>query len=260
MPIHSTALIGPDVQIHPEAEIGPYVVISGEVKIGRKTKVEAFVRIGAEQGQIQIGEENLILSGACIGGPPQDLSYKGEKTQLIIGDRNTIREFVTMNLGTHKEKGITQIGNDNLIMAYVHVAHDCVIGNNSVLANSLQLAGHVKIGNFARIGGMVGITQFTRIGDYAYIAADSTINKDIPPYTIAQGRWAKVRATNKIGLERAGFSKDEIEKINRAVRYLIMGERTVEEAIAKMHEDCLPSQNVESLIAFIRASEQGVAR
>lgn len=240
--------------------MSPYAVITGKVKIGKKTKIESFVRIGAEQGEITIGEENLILSGACLGGIPQDLSYKGENTRLTIGDRNTIREFVTMNLGTLKESGETRIGNENLIMAYVHVAHDCVIGNNTVLANSLQLAGHVRIDDYARVGGLVGITQFTRIGQYAYIAADSVINKDIPPYTIAQGRWAKVRAANKVGLERAGFAKEEIEKINRAVRYLIMGERTIEEAIQKMQDDCLPSPSVEHFIDFIRKSEQGVAR
>ncbi|MEK6556328.1 MAG: acyl-ACP--UDP-N-acetylglucosamine O-acyltransferase [Bdellovibrionota bacterium] len=260
MAIHPTAIIGPNVEIHPEASIEPYVVITGQVKIGRKTKVESFVRIGADQGKITIGEENLILSGACLGGIPQDLSYKGENTELVIGDRNTIREYVTMNLGTNKENGITKVGNDNLIMAYVHIAHDCQIANNVVLANSLQLAGHVRIADYARIGGMVGITQFTRIGRHAYVAADSTINKDIPPFTIAQGRWARVRAANKIGIERAGFSKDEVDKINRAVRALIMGERTIEEAIQKITEECLPSTNVEELIQFIRASEQGIAR
>lgn len=260
MSIHPSAIIGPGVEIHPDAVIAPYAVITGNVKIGKGTRVESFVRIGAESGRVVIGENNHILSGACLGGPPQDLSYKGDDTQLVIGDNNVIREFVTINLGTTKGGGLTKIGNNCMLMAYVHIAHDCHLGDRVVIANSCQFAGHVVIGDNVRVGGMCGVAQFCRIGSYAYLAGDTKVNKDILPFTIAQGGWAKTRATNKIGLDRAGFSKEDIDKINRAVRFLIMGDRTLEEAIQKIETECLPSQRVEELLAYIRSSEAGIAR
>lgn len=260
MSIHPTAIIGTGVEIHPEAVVGPYAVIKGRVRIGKGTKIEPFVNIGSDYGTVEIGENNVILSGASLGTPPQDLSFKGENTRLEIGNNNTIREFVTINLGTPKGGGLTKIGNNCMLMAYVHVAHDCLLADHVVVANATQFAGHVTVEERVRIGGMVGIVQFCRIGRHSYIAGDAKINKDIMPFTIAEGVWARVRACNKIGLDRAGFSKEEIEKVNRAVRSLIMGDRTLDEAIKKIEEECLPSPNVEHMLKFIRSSEQGIAR
>jgi UDP-N-acetylglucosamine acyltransferase len=258
--IHPSAIIGSGVELHPNVEIGPYTVIKGRVRIGNGTKIEPFAIIGSEHGSVEIGENNHILSGASIGTPPQDLSFKGESTRLEIGNNNTIREFVTINLGTPKGGGLTKIGNNCLLMAYVHVAHDCALADHVVVANSTQFAGHVTVEDRVRIGGMVGIAQFVRIGRHAYIAGDAKINKDILPYSIAEGVWARMRACNKIGLERSGFNKDEIEKVKRAVRFLIMGDRTLAEAVKKIEEECLPSESVDYLMKFIKSSELGIAR
>jgi UDP-N-acetylglucosamine acyltransferase len=258
--IHPSAIVGSGVELHPEVEVGPYVVLKGRVRIGKGTIISPFAVIGSEHGVVEIGENNQILSGASIGTPPQDLSFKGETTRLEIGNNNVIREFVTINLGTTKGGGLTKIGNNCMFMAYVHVAHDCMIADHVVVANATQFAGHVVVEDRVRIGGMVGITQFTRIGRHAYIAGDAKINKDIPPFTIAEGVWARVRACNKIGLERAGFTKDDVDKVKRAVRFLIMGDRTLEEALKKIEEECLPSASVEHFLKFIRSSEIGIGR
>lgn len=260
MAIHPSAVIGSGVELHPDVEVGPFVVIKGRVRIGKGTRIEPFANIGSEAGIVEIGESNHILSGASIGTPPQDLSFKGEATRLEIGNNNIIREFVTINLGTTKGGGLTKIGNNCMLMAYVHVAHDCMLSDHVVVANSTQFAGHVVVEDRVRIGGMVGITQFTRIGRHAYIAGDAKINKDIPPFTIAEGAWARVRACNKVGMERAGFAKEEVEKVKRAIRFLIMGDRTLEEAMKKIEAECLPSESVTHLTQFIRSSEAGIAR
>jgi UDP-N-acetylglucosamine acyltransferase len=260
MSIHPTAIIGTEVELAPDVVVGPYSILTGRVRVGRGTRIESHASIGNIKGDVEIGEGNHILPGAMVGGPPQDLSYKGEVTKLSIGDRNIIREFTTINCGTLKDGGITRIGNDCMLMAYVHVAHDCQLGNGVIVANSVQFAGHVSVGDHARIGGMVGLAQFTRVGEFAYIGGGSTINKDIIPYSIAEGNWAKVRAANKVGMTRAGFAKEEVENIYRAIRFLIMGERTIEEALAKIHEECEPTDHIKYLVDFVRTSEGGVAR
>jgi UDP-N-acetylglucosamine acyltransferase len=258
--IHPTALISSEADIDPSTSIGPYSVISGKVKIGPNNKIASHVHIGSEFGRVTIGEGNSIFSGACVGGPPQDLSFKGEKTELIVGNRNTIREYATLNVGTAKGGGITRVGDDCLIMAYVHIAHDCMIGNRVIMANTIQLAGHVEIHDGARVGGMVAVAQFTRLGKFCYIGGSSAVNKDVPPYSIAQGNYAVARATNKIGLERAGFKPDEIQNINRALRLLIRGDGTVSDAVKKIEAECKPSENIQHLLKFITSSEHGIAR
>lgn len=260
MRVHPTSIIGKEVELGPDVEVGPFSVIQGRVKIRKGTKVDSHVSIGNPYGSIEIGEDNHILSGAVIGGPPQDLSYKSEPTSLIVGDRNIIREFTTINCGTVKGGGVTRIGHDCMLMAYVHVAHDCQIGHHVVVANTTQFAGHVEVGDYARIGGMVGLVQFIRIGRYAYVGGGSSVNKDVLPFTIAEGHWARVRAANKVGLSRAGFSKEEIDNIYRAVRLFIMGDRTSEEAVAKIKEECSMTEPVQHLLDFILTSKNGVAR
>ena len=257
--IHPSAMISAEAEISPEAHIGPFCVVNGATKIGAGTKLVSHVSVGSECGIVEIGRDNWFGAGSAIGGPPQDLKYKGEPTKLIIGDRNVIRELATVNIGTPTGGGLTRIGDDCLIMSYAHVAHDCVVGNHVVIANSSQLAGHVVIEDHAKINGMCGFNQFVRIGRYAYIAGDSAVNKDVCPFTIAQGKYAVMRATNRVGLERAGFSKDDVDSINRAVRILTKGGGTVDESVERIRAECGSSASVEAFLAFIKSSERGIA-
>lgn len=262
MGVHPTAIISSEAEISSDVEIGPFSVIRGKAKIGSGTKIESHAVIGNQYGMITIGKNNHILSGAIIGGQPQDLSYKGDPTRLEIGDNNTIREFVTINNGTTKGGGLTKIGNNCLLMAYVHVAHDCFIGNNVVIANTTNFAGHVIVEDFVRIGGVCAINQFVTIGKFAYIAGESAINKDILPFTMVQGmgEYAVSRATNKIGLERAGFTKEEVLNVHRGIRALLKGHRTVEEALELISQECVPTANIEHLVQFVKKSQRGIAR
>ncbi len=258
--IHPTAIISKEAQIDSSVEIGPFCVIRGQVKIGKGSVLHNHVTLGSDYGVVEVGENNHFFAGAAVGGPPQDLKYKNEKTKLTMGSGNMIREYVTINLGTVTGTGLTSIANNNLIMAYSHIAHDCRIGSNIAIANSCQLAGHVTIEDNVRIGGMCGFVQFIKIGKFAYIAGDSTLNKDVLPFSMAQGRWAVSRATNKIGLERAGYSEKSISQIHKAIRLTIMGERTIDEALAAINSECEIDEHVQYLIDFIKASEKGIAR
>ena len=258
--IHPTAIISKGVELDTDVHVGPYSVIEGHVRIGKGTRIKSHVIIGSEFGRVEIGMGNQIFSGAVVGGPPQDLKYKSEPTQLKLGDNNVIREFVTLNLGTVSGGGVTSIGSNNLLMAYVHVAHDCSIGSNVVIANTTNFAGHVTVEDNVRIGGVCSFNQFVRVGQYAYIAGESAVNKDILPFSIAQGSYAVTRATNKIGLERAGFSAEDIENIHRAIRLIAMGNRTVDEAIEQIQKDCGNSQHIQNFLKFVQSSERGIAR
>ena len=260
MSIHPSAIIGKEVELASDVSVGPFTVITGRARIDSGTKIGSHCQIGKPNGILEIGKNNHLLAGAMVGGQPQDISYKGEPTKLIIGDNNIIREFTTLNCGTTKDGGFTQIGNNCMLMAYVHIAHDCKLGHHVIVANSTQFAGHVHVDDYARIGGMVWIAQFARIGRYAYIGGGATINKDILPYSIAEGNWAKVRATNKVGISRAGFSKSEVDGIYRAIRFLIMGGRTIAEALQKIDEECEMTPHLQHLIDFVKSSENGIAR
>jgi UDP-N-acetylglucosamine acyltransferase len=260
MAVHSTAIIGPDVVLAEDVEIGPFALLTGKVRIGARTKIDSHAVIGSENAETILGEENWILAGACVGNAPQDLSYKGESTSLVMGNKNVIREYVTLNVGTEKGGGVTKLGNENMIMAYTHLGHDCIIKNNVVIVNSCQFAGHVEVDDNAVIGGMSGIAQFCRIGAFAYVGGNSSVNKDVMPFTIAEGNWAKSRATNKIGLERAGYSKDEVMKVNKAIRYLTKGERTMDETMQLIEAELLDSELVQQLVKFIQSSKKGIAR
>jgi len=259
MSIHPTAIISKQAQIGNDVTIGPYAVIEGEVTIGDGTVIEHHASIGSREGHTIIGKNNRFLPSCVVGATPQDHSYKNEKTKVIIGDGNTIREFVTINIGTVKDGGETVIGNKNLLMAYCHIAHDCKIGNSNVIANCTQFAGHVEMNDFIVISGGCLINQFTKIGKGAYIAGDSSVNKDIPPFVIAQGKYAVMRACNKVGLDRSGMSKGEIENIYKAVRILIKGKSTLEQSIEKIKTECESSENIKYFVDFIQSSERGLA-
>lgn len=257
--VHPTAVISPKAKIGRGVTIGPFCVLEGDVTIDDGCYLASHVVIGNRHGVVKIGRDNVFEAGAAIGGPPQDLSYKGEPTQLIIGDRNTFREFVTVNCATAKQSGITRIGNDCLIMAYSHVAHDCVLGDHVVIANSNQLAGHVTLEDHVKTGGMCGFNQFCRVGKYSFVAGDSAVNKDILPFTISQGKYAVMRACNSIGLDRAGFAKDDIEAINRAIRIVTKGGGTVEESLARIQAECAPTESIQYFVNSIKTSSRGLA-
>jgi UDP-N-acetylglucosamine acyltransferase len=260
MSIHPTAIIGPDVKLADQVTVGPYSVIKGKVRIGRGTNIESFVVIGSDHGIVEMGENNHIFSGAMVGGPPQDLKYKNEPTRLVLGSGNMIREFVTVNLGTVTGGGETRIGDSNLLMAYVHVAHDCKLGNNIAIANTTNFAGHVTVEDNVRIGGVCSFNQFIRIGKFSFIAGDSAGNKDVMPFTIAQGKYAVSRAANTIGMERAGFVAADIESVYKAIRTITKGGHTIDEALAEIKENCAPCEHINYLINFVKSSERGIAR
>ncbi|HEX6997026.1 MAG TPA: acyl-ACP--UDP-N-acetylglucosamine O-acyltransferase [Gammaproteobacteria bacterium] len=257
--IHPLASVDPEAAIADDAEIGPYCVIAGGVTIGPRTVVESHARIGSRFGRVTIGADNLIQAGAVLGGPPQDHSYEGGYTELVIGDGNRIGEYATINLGSVKG-GVTRIGDRNLIMAYVHIGHDCQLGDHIVITNATQLAGHVTVESHALLSGLAGATQFVRLGAYSFLVAGSFANKDIPPYTIAEGHWAASRACNRVGLRRAGFDAAERRNIEQAVRLVLDRSLTVEEAAARIEEQCQPSPQIEHLVRFLRTSERGIAR
>jgi UDP-N-acetylglucosamine acyltransferase len=260
MSIHPSSVISKEAKIGKDVVIGPFCVVAGQTTVGDGCVLESHVSLGSEFGVTVVGRKNRFSAGAAVGGPPQDLKYKGEPTQLVIGDNNVIREMATINIGTPTGGGVTKIGNDNLIMSYVHIAHDCILGDHVVIANSTQLAGHVILEDHVKVSGMCGISQFVRVGKYAYIAGDSAVNKDILPYTIAQGKYAVMRATNRIGLERAGFEKEDIESINRAVRIITKGTDTVEESLERISKECTMSPGLTYFLDFLKASEKGVAK
>lgn len=260
MSVHSLAIVDPRAKIDPSVVVGPFAVIKGRVTMGRGNVVESHCVVGSEYGEVEVGENNHFYSGAMIGGPPQDLKFNNETTRLEIGNNNQFREFVTVNVGTQTGGGVTRIGNDNLLMAYVHIAHDCQIGSHIAIANASNFAGHVILEDHVRVGGVCSFNQFIRIGRYSFIAGDSAVNKDVIPFTIAQGKYAVSRALNAIGLERAGFTKEDIEALHRAVRYLTKGDRTIEQALQEIAENCGDSDSVKYLVDFVKSSKRGIAR
>lgn len=257
--VHPSSVLSPDVELADDVVIGPYCLIQGKVKIGKGTFVEGHVTLGSRYGIVEIGENNHFSPGAVIGGPPQDHSYKGEPTKLIIGNNNKFREFSTANLATSKADGITEIGNNNYFMAYTHVGHDCKIGNDVTIANDSHLGGHCVIEDGVTIGGVSAFNQFTKVGRGAFIAGSAVVNKDILPFSRAQGTYATIRATNKIGLARKGFSREEIANVHKAIRIMIMGSTTVEEGIARIREECVMSENIKYFIDFVQSSKRGIA-
>lgn len=260
MSVHSSAIISPETELGKDVSIGPYTVIKGKVKIGDGCSIAHHVTIGCQQADIKIGKKNKIFSGAVIGSPSQDITEKGERAQLIIGDDNIFREFITLNLGSKKEKGLTQIGSHNMLMAYVHVAHDCVIGDHVIIANCGQLAGHVVVEDYVKISGVCCFNQFVSLGKHSYICGDSTVNKDILPYSIAQGKYAVMRATNKIGMERAGFSEKEISVIHKALRSILKANLSLQKILERLLTEFPNSPHVQYLVQFVRASKRGLAK
>ncbi|MSM41241.1 MAG: acyl-ACP--UDP-N-acetylglucosamine O-acyltransferase [Geobacter sp.] len=258
--IHPTAIVHPGAELAADVEVGPYAVIGEHVKIGRGTKIGAHAVI---DGWTTIGEENQIFQMAAVGAAPQDLKYKGEETLVIIGDRNVIREFATIHRGTMSGRRQTVVGSGNMLMAYSHVAHDCILGDGIVMANATALAGHVTVDSFAILGGLVAIHQFVRIGGYVMIGGGTMVGHDIPPFTIAatcDKRDASLRGLNLIGLKRRGFSPELITDLKRAYRILAFSKLKLPEALAKMKSDLRQSPELSYFIEFIEKSERGICR
>jgi UDP-N-acetylglucosamine acyltransferase len=252
--IHSTAIVHPSAKIAANVEIGAYTIIGENVTIGTGTKIGSHALVECSE----IGENCTIFSHAAIGTAPQDLKYKNEPTKLIIGDNTTIREFTTLNRGTTASCQ-TAVGSNCLLMAYCHVAHDCIVRDNVIMANAATLGGHVEIQEHAFVGGVVAIHQFTRIGRHAMIGGGSKVAQDIMPYAQAQGDRARLIGLNLVGLKRRGFSSATIEEIKSAYRTLFMSSITMEEALDQL-EATNPGPEVREIITFIHASKRGIAR
>lgn len=257
MNIHSTAIVDPKAELADDVVIGPYAVIGPHVQIDSGTSIGSHTVI---DGWTRIGRNNRISSFVSMGFPPQDLKYKGGPTQLVIGDGNTIREYATIHRGTEHGGGITQIGNHNLIMAYAHVAHDCILQDRVIMANAAMLAGHVLIENDAVIGGLAAIHQFSRIGTHAYVGAKAGIKKDIPPYMLATGYPAKLYGPNTVGLKRKGFSSEAIQALKKAYKIIFRSGLTLGEALEQVRQEVGNFAEVGNLLRFIEGTQRGLTR
>ncbi len=255
--IHTTAIISNNAVIGEGVEIGPYAVISDDVTIGNNTVIGPHVVI---EGPTTIGSNCRIFQFCSIGAPPQDLKFKGERSELVIGDNNTLRECVTVNRGTEGGGGKTVLGSNNFIMAYSHVAHDCRIGNHVILANSASLAGHIQIEDHAILGGFVGVHQFTRIGSYAMIGGLSGVSKDVPPYTMAVGQRAKLHGLNLEGLKRHQMPAESIKQLKEAYKIVFRSGLTLQKAYEQFGEANLTAPEAQHMVDFIKHSERGVIR
>lgn len=257
MKIHPTAIIAPDATLAEGVEVGPYSIIGPDVHIGENTHLGPHVVI---ESQTDIGEDNRIAQFASIGGPPQDLKYRGEPTRVVIGNRNTIKEYVTINRSTIHDIGVTVLGDDNLLMAYCHVAHNCKLANHVIMSNGVNLGGHIHVEDYAIIGGMTGVHQFTRIGAHCIVGGASAVNKDIPPFVTASGNFTKLYGLNMIGLKRRGFSEETIGALKEAYRIIFRSKLLLATAIGKVEAEVADLPEVRQFLDFIRKSERGICR
>ncbi len=259
--IHATALVDPRAELDASVAVGPYAVIGPHVKVGAGTTIGAHCVI---EGHTTIGRDNRIFQFASLGAAPQDKKYAGEPTQLLVGDRNTVREFCTFNTGTAQDSGITRIGNDNWVMAYVHIAHDCQVGDQTILANNATLAGHVHLGDWAIIGGLTGVHQFVKIGAHVMAGFASAVTQDVPPFMTVDGNPLAVRGFNAEGLRRRGFTPARLAAVKQMHRLLYRQGKTLEDAsreIAALAADMPDAKaDVEMMSAFLAGVTRGIVR
>jgi len=255
--IHATAIIDSKAELDANVEVGPYSVIRQNVSIGAGTVIGSHVSI---EPYVTIGQDCHIFPHGAIGAAPQSLKFKGEKTDVKIGRGTIIREFVTVHRGTEFGGGLTEVGEENFLMAYTHIAHDCITGKKVIFANNATLAGHIEVGDHATIGGLVAIHQFVRIGDYAYVGGKSAVVKDIPPYVIASGDRAKLHGLNSVGLKRYGFSQETLSLLKKAYRIIFRIGITLNEAIERVKAEVEQVPEVVNLIDFIKSSRRGITR
>jgi UDP-N-acetylglucosamine acyltransferase len=254
--IHATAIIDSTAKLASDVEVGPYSVIGAQVEIGDGTVIGPHVVV---MGPCRIGRDNRIYQFASVGEAPQDKKYQGEPTTLEIGDRNIIREYVTLNRGTGDGLGKTVIGSDNLFMAYSHVAHDCIVGDHCIFANAASLAGHVEVGDFATLGGFTSVHQFTRVGTRAFCGLGSVITQDIPPFSTVAGNRARVIGINKEGLKRKGFSPELIRALHKSFRELLKSRGSKQDSYKNLEPLCAEFAEVEAFVNFVKNSKRGIA-
>jgi UDP-N-acetylglucosamine acyltransferase len=259
--IHPSAIVDPRAQLDPTVEVGAFSMIGPEVKIGARTKVGPHVVI---EGDTTIGQDNTIFQFNSIGAAPQDKKYGGEPTRLEIGDRNLIREFCTFNRGTTQDRGVTRLGNDNWMLAYVHVAHDCAVGDHCIFSNGVQLAGHVKVGDHVVMGGMSGVHQFTQIGSHAMVGMNTSLTQDVPPFVLLKGNPAATYGINIEGLKRRGFTREQINAIRNAYKLIYKSGLSLDEARAALGEEIAKGgeaeQHLRAMLDAIEQSTRGILR
>jgi len=255
--IHPTALVAPEAELGEGVEVGAYAVIGPGVQVGANTRIGPHAVI---EGPTRIGADNQVFQFASVGSAPQDKKYKGELTRLEVGDRNVIRECVTLNRGTTKDAGVTTIGSDNLFMAYAHIAHDCRVGNYCVLANNATLGGHVHLGDWVIMGGLSAIHQFCKVGAHAFIANNAAVTRDVPPYVMAVGQPAAAHSVNSEGLKRRGFSPDQIRNIRSAFRLLYRSGLKLADAMAQLEALAQEQPELRLIAEFLPQSTRSIVR
>jgi UDP-N-acetylglucosamine acyltransferase len=255
--IDARAVVAPDARVHETAYVGPYAIIGAGVEVGARTRVEghAFVK-----GPTTIGEDNHIFQFASIGDDPQDKKYRDEPTRLVIGNRNTIREYCTINRGTVQDQSVTRVGDDNWLMAYTHIAHDCVVGNNTIFANNASIAGHVMVGDYAILGGFTAVHQFCRLGTSSFCALFSAVTKDVPAWVTVSGQPAEPRSINSEGLKRRGFTETEIRSARDAYKVLYRQGLSLEEAIEALAGRLAGEPVLKPFVESLRAGSRGLVR
>jgi UDP-N-acetylglucosamine acyltransferase len=255
--VHETAILSPGAEVGEDCYIGPFCTVGQNVRLGRGVRLDSHVVV---DGPTSIGDETHLFPFVSVGLAPQDLKYAGEPTATEIGKRNQIREFVTIHRGTAGGGGLTKIGDDNLLMAQAHVAHDCQIGSEVIMANAATLAGHVEIADRANVGAYSGVHQFCRVGLEAFVGGYSVVVKDAPPYAVIQGNHAKCFGLNRVGMKRRGYSKDTIEKLHRAYHLLLSARLNTTQAVEKIKSEITGSPEVDLLVNFIETSKRGVVK
>jgi UDP-N-acetylglucosamine acyltransferase len=255
--IHPTAVIDTRAELAEDVEVGPYAVIGAGVRIGRGCKIKTHAVV---EGRTTLGEGNTVFQFASVGSQPQDLKYKGEPSELIIGDHNTIREFASLNPGTSGGGMLTRVGNNNLLMMYCHIAHDCIMGNRNVIANGATLGGHVVLEDFCIIGGLAGIHQFVHIGTGAILGAGSMVSKDVPPYCNATGDRATLHGLNVEGLRRRGFTAEQIDALRKTYRIMFQSRLLAKQALERVRSEVPQTLEVQKFVSFIEQSKRGICR
>ena len=257
MAIHPTAVVEPGAEIDPSCEIGPYAVIGPQVRMGAGNVVQAHAVVS---GRTTLGQGNRIFPHAALGGIPQDLKYRGESTELVVGDRNTFREFTTINLGTAGGGGVTRIGSGCLFMANSHVGHDCQVGDGAIVANSVALAGHVVLEDHVHFGGLSAAHQFTRVGRLAFVSGMTGVAMDVAPYCMASGSRAELAGLNSVGMQRAGMSEEQIGRVKQAYKIVFRSNLQLADAVAQLESELGTHPEIDHLVRFLRGSQRGVTR
>jgi len=259
--VHPTAIVDPKAQLDDSVEVGAYSIIGPSVKIGARTKIGPHVVIS---GNTTIGCDNIFFQFSSIGGAPQDKKYDGEDTRLEIGDRNLIREFCTFNLGTAQDAGVTRIGSDNWLLAYVHIAHDCTVGNNTIFSNNASLAGHVHVGDWVIMSGFAAVHQFCKIGEHAFVGMTTSLTQDVPPFVLVSGNPAAAHGINIEGLKRRGFTRQQISDLRNAYKLIYKSGLTLEEAKSALaeaeSESSETTSHLRSMREFLDRSARGIIR